>query len=65
MNYARIIALIFCAEEVIVSLAYAVQRDWRNDSLLVCGGGHRRDGSLVGENFGTNFFHQRRALRTR
>jgi len=28
-NYARIIALTFCAEEVIVSLAYAVQRDWR------------------------------------
>ena len=29
MNYARILALTFCGEEVIVSLVYGLQKDWR------------------------------------
>ena len=29
MNYARTLALTFCAEECIISLVYAYQRDWR------------------------------------
>lgn len=29
MNYGRIMALTFCAEEVIIAFVYAYQRDWR------------------------------------